>query len=88
MPPAPRHRCAIAWPAVNPGHATLRAFLVIGATANLRYARGSPEAADWATRLLARRPFKVAAVALANKMARTAWALLVKGGVYRSPAAA
>jgi transposase len=70
------------------GNATPRAFLVLGATANLRCARRSPEAADWATRLLARRPFRVAAVALANKMARTAWALLVKGGVYRSPAAA
>jgi transposase len=70
------------------GNATLRAFLVLGATANLRYARRRPEAADWTTRLLARRPFKVAAVALANKMARIAWALLVKGGVYKSPAAA
>ena len=35
------------------------------------------------TALLARRPYKVAAVALANKMARIAWALLVKGGSYR-----
>jgi transposase len=37
-----------------------------------------------------RRPFKVAAVALAHKMARIVWALLVKGGVYRAavPAAA
>jgi predicted dehydrogenase len=45
---------------------------------------GGRAAADWAARLLARRPFKVAAVALANKMARIAWALLTKGGVYRS----
>ena len=36
--------------------------------------------------LLARKPFKVVAVALANKMARTAWALLAKGGTYRAPA--
>jgi transposase len=33
--------------------------------------------------MLARRPFKVVAIALANKMARVAWALLVKGGTYQ-----
>jgi transposase len=46
------------------------------------------EARDWPARLLARRPFKVAAVALANKTARVAWALLVRGGIYRTPAVA
>ena len=49
----------------------------------LRYARHRPEKYPWLTQLLARKPFKVAAVALANKMARTAWALLAKGGTYR-----
>jgi transposase len=58
--------------------------------------RRLPEWASWVTGLLARRPFtgllarrpfKVAAVALANKMARVAWALLVKGGTHRTPAA-
>jgi transposase len=39
----------------------------------------------WLTQLLARRPFKLVAVALANKMARTAWALLAHGGTYRAP---
>ena len=34
-----------------------------------------------------RRPFKVVAVALANKIARTIWALLVKGGTYQTPLA-
>jgi hypothetical protein len=38
--------------------------------------------------LLARRPFKVVAIALANKMARIAWALLASGGIYRAPALA
>ncbi len=39
----------------------------------------------WVLSLIARRPYKVAAVALANKMARTIWALLVKGGTYQAP---
>ena len=47
-----------------------------------------PGTSEWASHLLARRPFKVAAVALANKMARIAWALLVRGGTYRPPVSA
>jgi transposase len=39
----------------------------------------------WTGALLARRPFKVVAVALAHTSARTLWALLVKGGVYQAP---
>ena len=50
-------------------------------------AASSPEKYPWLTQLLARRPFKVVAVALANKMARIAWALLAKGGTYRAPRA-
>ncbi len=65
----------------------LRSLLVLGATARLRYAAKRTRGGDWASRLLARRPFKVAAVALANKMARIAWALLVQGGTYRMAAA-
>lgn len=41
--------------------------------------------ADWIVSLMARRPERVAAVALANKMARTIWALLVRGGTYQAP---
>ncbi len=40
----------------------------------------------WLADLVARKPTKIAAVALANKNARTAWALLANGGTYRRPA--
>ena len=70
------------------GNPTLRRLLVPGAAARLRHAGREPGGADWAGRLLSRRPFKVAAVALANRMARVAWALLTKGGTYRTSAAA
>ena len=48
----------------------------------------SPEKYPWLTKLLERKPFKVVAVALANKMARIAWALLAKGDTYRVSALA
>ena len=63
----------------------LRRILVVGAHAVLRYAKQNPEKYPWLTQLLARRPFKVVAVALANKMARIAWAVLAKGEPYRTP---
>jgi transposase len=67
------------------GDRYLRRILVVGACAVLRYARQQPQKYPWLTQLLARKPFKVVAVALANKMARIAWALLAKGGTYRAP---
>jgi transposase len=54
----------------------LRRILVVGAHSVLRRAKENPEKYPWLTQLLARRPFKVVAVALANKMARIAWALV------------
>jgi len=41
----------------------------------------------WLTQLLARKPFRAVAVALANQMTRIAWALLAKGGTYRDAGA-
>jgi transposase len=42
----------------------------------------------WLARMLVRKPRMLVAIALANKIARIAWALMAKGGVYKSPAAA
>jgi transposase len=72
-------------PISKQGDRYLRRILVLGAVSILRRAKQNPEKYPWVTRLLARRPFKVVAVALANKMARIAWALLAKGGRYRAP---
>jgi transposase len=69
------------------GDAGLRRLLVLGATAVIRFAKPG-RASPWLIDLLARRPRKVAAVALANKMARTLWAMMVSGEVYRRPLAA
>jgi transposase len=73
-------------PISKQGDRYLRRILVVGAHAVLRRAKQHPDKYPWLTQLLARRPFKVVAVALANKMARIAWALLAKGGTYRAPA--
>ena len=72
-------------PICKQGDPYLRRILVVGAHAVLQRAMQNPDKYPWLTQLLARRPFKVVAVALANKMARIAWALLVHGGTYRAP---
>jgi transposase len=72
-------------PISKQGDRYLRRILVIGAHAVLKRARLHPHKYPWLTQLLARRPFKVVAIALANKMARIAWALLAKGETYRMP---
>jgi transposase len=67
------------------GDGYLRTLLVVGATAVLRYTRQKP---TWMTALLARKPARLVTVALANKTARIAWALLAKAETYKVPAAA
>ena len=71
------------------GERTIRRLLILGASAVVRWAgqRGAP-AGSWLARMLARKPRMLVTVALANKMARIVWALLVKGGTYRAPAMA
>ena len=66
------------------GDQTLRKLLVLGATAVIRVAKPG-RTAPWLLQLLARRPKKLAAVALANKMARIIWAMMVSGEIYRRP---
>jgi transposase len=69
------------------GERTLRRLLIIGASAVVRHtARRGVPVGSWLGRMLARKPRMLVIVALANKMARIVWALLVKGGVYRAPA--
>ena len=69
------------------GDRYLRRLLVIGATGLIRYRRSNvPGGIDWVTGLLARKPVRLVTVALANKMARIAWAILRHGGVYRQAA--
>ncbi len=67
----------------------LRWLLVAGAMTVIRHGRRTNYAKlPWLGDLVACKPTKVAAVALANKNARCAWALLANGGTYRPPAAA
>jgi transposase len=70
------------------GNERLRALMVSGAMAVIRQASRptSKAASPWLRQLLQRRPRKLCAVALANKMARIAWALMINGQDYRPPA--
>ena len=69
------------------GDEDLRRLLVLGATAVIQQAKRG-HASPWLLGLLARKPSKLAAVALANKMARIVWAMMVSGETYRRPAQA
>lgn len=70
------------------GQRDIRRLLIIGAMAVVRSAsrKGAPEG-SWLARILARKPRLVVAIALANKMARSAWAMMTKKEDYRDPAA-
>jgi transposase len=69
------------------GDRYLRSLLVTGATAVLRHPKMRSSAPrDWATTMLGKKPFKLVAVALANKTARIAWAVLTRDEVFRDTA--
>jgi len=66
------------------GNERLRQLLVVGAMSVIRFAKpGSKSASPWLLKLLERKPRKLAAVALANKMARIIWAMMAHGEAYR-----
>ena len=67
------------------GDRYLRRLLVIGMTSQLQSARRKPEAHPWVIGLLATKPNKLVAVAMANKAARVAWVVMTRGDVYRAP---
>jgi transposase len=71
------------------GQRDIRRLLILGAMAVVRWAarNGAPEG-SWLGRMLARKPRLLVAIALANKMARSVWAMLTKKENYRDPVAA
>jgi transposase len=70
------------------GDRYLRSLFMAGALAVIRYAKiNGTKHRPWLTALLARRPTKVAAIALANKIARMAWAMMARGERYKEPLA-
>ena len=68
------------------GNRRLRKLLVVGAHAalySIKSGKTNTPLADWARSLLAKKPFKLVAVALANKMARIAWVIMTRNTVYK-----
>jgi transposase len=70
------------------GDRYLRRLLVIGMTSLIRRARTAPASVDpRIPAMLQRRPARIVTVAAANRTARVAWAIMTRGGTYRSPLA-
>jgi transposase len=67
------------------GDGYIRRLLVTGATAVIRMARQGNPSKVWAARLLERKPARLVSVALANKTARIAWAVLARNQSYMAP---
>ena len=67
------------------GDQYLRRLLVIGMTSQLQAARRKPDAHPWVMGLLACKPRKMVAVAMANKAARIAWVIMTRDEIYRAP---
>jgi transposase len=71
------------------GNSPLRRLLVLGATAWLRQVKANPaKGSPWLRDMLARKPFKLVAVAQAARTARILWAMLSHDQPYRAPASA
>lgn len=72
------------------GERSLRRLLILGANSVIikRHVHAAARPGTWLAGMLLRKPPMVVRVALANKMARIAWALMAKGEDYRAPAAA
>jgi len=72
------------------GERSLRRLLILGANSVIikRHVHAAAKPGTWLGRMLSRKPPLLVRVALANKMARIAWALMARGGVYRAPAVA
>jgi transposase len=71
------------------GQRDIRRLLIIGAMTIIRWAtRNGAPSGSWLARMMAKKPRLVVAIALANKMARSAWAMLMKQENYRDPVAA
>ena len=67
------------------GDQYLRRLLVNGMTSQLRWIRSNPGSHRWAANLLTKKPPKLVAVAMANKAARIAWAVMTRDEIYRKP---